>query len=68
MNGKILCIRGNHDRHLVEQEPDEMGPSDRAAYAQLRAAHLEWLRGLPPVSNLPADILLCHGTPKSDMT
>ncbi|MFH5776910.1 metallophosphoesterase family protein [Paracoccus sp. NGMCC 1.201697] len=68
MDGDFICIRGNHDRQLVELEPGEMGISDRAAHAQLRPAHLEWLRGLPPVLTLQDGIFLCHGTPRSDTT
>ena len=41
------CVRGNHDRYLIEQQPDEMYPSDRIAHGQLTSAHLDWLRALP---------------------
>jgi putative phosphoesterase len=61
----MLCIRGNHDRWLVEIPPDQHSGSERAAYAQLSAAHLEWLRALPAVRKL-GDVLMCHGTPTSD--
>lgn len=68
MNGDIICIRGNHDRQLVEQKPGEMSATDRAAHAQLHGHHLNWLQDLPPVWSLPNGILLCHGTPQSDDT
>ncbi|MDH2329167.1 metallophosphoesterase family protein [Cereibacter sp. SYSU M97828] len=68
MNSDILSIRGNHDRQLVEQDPCDMGASDRSAHAQLQPRHLGWLRSLPPVSILPEGILLCHGTPRNDTT
>lgn len=59
-------IAGNHDRHLVQQEPATHGASDRYAFAQLNEAHLAWLCALPTTRHLPPDILLCHGTPSND--
>lgn len=64
----LVSIRGNHDRWLVEQDVDAMGPSDRAAYEQLAPDHLRWLRALPATLALGDDVFLCHGTPMSDMT
>ncbi|MCI5076348.1 metallophosphoesterase family protein [Oricola sp.] len=64
----MICIRGNHDRWLVETDPEEMGPSDRIAYDELEDRHLEWLRALPPTRLLADDVFLCHGTPASDTT
>lgn len=61
-------IRGNHDRYLVEQQPAELGASDKAAYSQLKSAHLDWLRKLPPTLVYRNEIFLCHGTPCSDTT
>ncbi|MBM6593385.1 metallophosphoesterase family protein [Microvirga pudoricolor] len=66
MTRDMACIRGNHDRWLVEMEPSAMGPSDRAAHRQLDPAHLEWLRGLPATGRYGRDVFLCHGTPDSD--
>ncbi|MBK4214506.1 metallophosphoesterase family protein [Paracoccus caeni] len=72
MASRIISIRGNHDRWLVEQQPSEMGPSDRAAHEQLDPRHLDWLAGLPEVlcfsGGLSGDVFLCHGTPNSDVT
>src|SRR5690349_16895184 len=45
-------IRGNHDRQLMDRAPDKMGPSDRAAHAQLNSRHLTWLAALPPTQML----------------
>lgn len=61
-------IRGNHDRWLVEQEPEAMAISDRAAYEQLTPAHLDWLRALPATASVDDDVFLCHGTPARDDT
>lgn len=61
-------IRGNHDRYLIEQDPPQMGPSDRVAFDQLGPRHLDWIAGLPPTLWLTQDIFLCHGTPTSGST
>lgn len=62
-----IQIRGNHDRQLAEQQPDAMGLSDRAAHEQLTGVHRDWLRSLPPAIKVLDDVLLCHGTPDSDL-
>lgn len=64
-------VRGNHDRYLIEQNPADMGPSDRVAYDQLSSDHLEWLRELPTTLTLWSDVYgsevyACHATPKAD--
>src|SRR5271154_3534563 len=48
MSGNYVNIRGNHDRQLLDRPVEAMGPSDRAASAQLNGRHREWLRSLPP--------------------
>ncbi len=64
---EMLCIRGNHDRWLVEQAPEKMGPSDRVTFDRLTPADLDWLRALPATARLD-DMLLCHATPEDDVT
>ena len=59
-------VRGNHDRYLVEQEPEAMWPSDRIAHAQLDQAHLDWLRSLPVTACFRDIVYLCHATPAND--
>jgi predicted phosphodiesterase len=59
-------IRGNHDRRLVEQRPEEMGPSDRAAFEQLSATRQAWLASLAATARVADEVLLCHGTPEAD--
>ena len=61
-----IHIRGNHDRQLIEHHPTAMGLSDRAAAAQLTTEHYNWLRALPPTAVIEG-VLLCHGTPHSDL-
>ena len=60
------AIRGNHDRWLIEQTPDAMGPSDIAAHRQLSPRHLDWLTELPSTCWISEEVLACHGTPTSD--
>jgi len=62
-----LQIRGNHDRQLLDRPPDQMGPSDRAAFEQLTGRHKEWLSSLPATKMFGDNILLCHGTPENDL-
>lgn len=62
-----ISIRGNHDRQLIDRPPGDMGLSDRAAHAQLTRRHFDWIAALPPTRMLAEDILLCHGSPTSDL-
>lgn len=68
MGCNFPTIRGNHDRYLIEQKPENMGPSDACSYDQLSPAHFDWLRALPETLIFQEDIFLCHGTPTSDTT
>lgn len=62
-----IHIAGNHDRILAHDAPASLGLSDAHARKHLDAPHLDWLRSLPPTVTWQNDILLCHGTPASDM-
>ncbi|GJG88912.1 DNA methylase [Gemmatimonadetes bacterium T265] len=67
----FVTVRGNHDRQLLDCPAAEMGPSDRAADAQLTARHRAWLAALPAAATASdgADaVLCCHGAPASDLT
>lgn len=61
-------IAGNHERQLLDFDPVRRGPSDRHAHACLSPASRDWLTTLPARAWLTPDILLCHGTPDSDLT
>ncbi|UUX48736.1 metallophosphatase family protein [Nisaea acidiphila] len=63
-----VSIRGNHDRWLIEQAPEEMGKSDRIAHDQLGSDTLDWIRELPATLIWRDEIFLCHGTPEDDNT
>lgn len=66
MKYNFPTIRGNHDRYLIEQKSEHMGPSDACAYAQLEQKHIDWLHTLPETLIFQNDIFLCHGTPEND--
>jgi putative phosphoesterase len=66
MQHSFPTVRGNHDRYLIEQKRENMGPSDACSYRQLSQAHLDWLRQLPETYIYKDDIFMCHGTPESD--
>ena len=59
-------VLGNHDRYLIDRPPEKMGSWDRPAYAQLDAAHLDWLRAVPPTRVFRDQVFLCHATPAHD--
>lgn len=64
----IVSVRGNHDRWLIEKQPEAMGEWDRMAHQQLLPHHLEWLARLPATQRVRGEIFLCHGTPEADTT
>jgi diadenosine tetraphosphatase ApaH/serine/threonine PP2A family protein phosphatase len=59
-------VLGNHDRYLIDRPPETMGSWDRLAHAQLDAAHLDWLRAIPPTTVFRDQVFLCHATPAND--
>ncbi|MFT4182971.1 MAG: metallophosphoesterase family protein [Rhizobium sp.] len=61
-----VTVRGNHDRYLIEQVPEAMHASDRAAHGELSDRHLEWLRSLPFSVVYKDEAYLCHATPRDD--
>lgn len=62
-----LHLRGNHERQLLTQGPGQWGPSDAFTHAQLSPKELAWLATLKPSAQYSAQVLLCHGTPTSDV-
>jgi len=59
-------VLGNHDRYLIDRPPEKLGSWDRPAHAQLDAAHLDWLRTVPPTLVYRDRVFLCHATPAHD--
>lgn len=66
MSRDMVCIRGNHDREMVETPRDRMGQSDRAAVSQVEQRHLDWLAAMPATA-VSGQLFLCHGRPDSDV-
>lgn len=61
-----VTVRGNQDRILLEAgEETRAQATFRFVEAALDAAELEWLAALPQTART-GDVLLCHGTPRSD--
>jgi predicted phosphodiesterase len=59
MQHAFPSISGNQDRLMVQSPP---------GYARLDPAHYAWLAAMPPTLLYRDDVLLCHGTPRSDDT
>ena len=60
-------IAGNHERQALAPDIARMGASDAYAARALGAPERAWLAALPGTRWLPDDVLLCHGTPASDL-
>ena len=63
-----VTVRGNHDRYLIDIDPDDLHISDRFAHGQMSKAHLEWIRSLPFSAVYRGEIYVCHATPSHDNT
>ena len=60
-------IAGNHERQVLGADVARMGPSDAYAARALGAPERAWLAALPATLWLADDVLLCHGTPATDL-
>jgi predicted phosphodiesterase len=61
-------IAGNHERQALAADVARMGASDAYAARALGMPERAWLAALPATQWLLDDVLLCHGTPASDLT
>jgi len=68
MGRDVPCLRGNHDRWLVEKPVHKMNASDRNAFAQLKQEHINWLSRLQATLVLWDEVFLCHASPDSDVS
>lgn len=59
-------LGGNHERQVLNLDPQTCDPSDAYARAQLGAAELDWVASLKPRHRYSGEIFLCHGTPDRD--
>jgi predicted phosphodiesterase len=62
-----ITIAGNHERQALAADVARMGASDAYAARALGAPERAWLVALPGTRWLGNDVLLCHGTPASDL-
>ncbi len=60
-------IAGNHERQALGADIARMGASDATAARALGAPERAWLAALPGTQWMADDVLLCHGTPASDL-
>lgn len=68
----FTTIRGNHERQVLDllDRGQHLDPLSTDGYTagQLTSAHVTWIRSLPARLELAGgDVLLCHGTPDSDL-
>lgn len=63
----LPTVSGNHERQLLTLAPEQMGESDSFTHARLSPLHRGWLAGFPSTLDLEGRVLLCHGTPSSDV-
>ena len=61
-----LSLAGNHERQVLNLQPGRGGASDQYAHAQLTEAEFAWMRSLSHCVRLNEQVLLCHGSPRSD--
>jgi predicted phosphodiesterase len=62
----LPTISGNCDRGLLECAASPGTLSDQFAFAHTDPRHHDWFCGLPSTLVPRADVLLCHGSPRSD--
>jgi putative phosphoesterase len=67
MSQDWVHLAGNHERQLLTHGPGQRSASDEFAHSQLSAKEFGWLASLKPRVTFSADVLLCHGTPASDL-
>ncbi|MED5620591.1 metallophosphoesterase family protein [Ideonella sp. BN130291] len=63
----LPAIAGNHERQVLTQALERMSATDAHTVRCLQAEHRDWLASLPPTMALNDEVLLCHGTPTSDL-
>ncbi|KAF0166282.1 MAG: metallophosphoesterase [Rhodocyclaceae bacterium] len=59
-------LGGNHERQVLNLNPQTCDPSDAYTRGQLGAAELDWIALLKPFHRYSEEIFLCHGTPDHD--
>ena len=68
MSQSWVHLAGNHERQLLTLDPQRMNLSDAYTIEQLGEEELRWMAGQVPMLSLDdEEILLCHGSPRSDL-
>lgn len=62
-----LQLAGNHERQVLNGTPGTWNSSDEFTHSQLTSRELAWMASLQPSASLSNEVLVCHGTPKSDL-
>jgi predicted phosphodiesterase len=62
-----VVIRGNHERQLLACAESPGGASDQFAFEHTTDAQRRWIGSLPATLELAPEVLVCHGTPESDL-
>ncbi|MFY8101248.1 MAG: metallophosphoesterase family protein, partial [Allorhizobium sp.] len=65
---RLVTVRGNHDRYLIEHASGDMHEWEADAFSQLTARHLDWLHALPFDAVFRDVAYLCHARPQDDGT
>ncbi len=69
MASGIPCVRGNHDRWLLEgREPGLDWPADVLVRGMLSNGQVEWLKTIPPTRVFEGEVFMCHATPTDDVS
>lgn len=61
-------LNGNHERQLLDCARAPGSHSDDFAFRHTTERHRTWLGSLPSIASPLQDVLIFHGTPKSDTT
>lgn len=67
MDRDWIHLAGNHERQILDAHAGSSA-SDTYARSQLGAEALAWIASLPHTRRFERDVLLCHGSPGSDVT
>jgi predicted phosphodiesterase len=62
-----IHLAGNHERQLLTQGPGRRSASDEYAHGCLSDNEFAWMAALKPRLPFSDTVLLCHGTPASDL-
>jgi predicted phosphodiesterase len=62
-----LHLAGNHERQVLTQGPGSWSAADAYTHEQLGATQLAWMASLAHCMPWGDELMLCHGTPRSDV-